>query len=268
MLLDNKKTGKVGDKLKESISKKSRLSIISGLLSIYAYDALKKELAKIESVRFLFSEPALSIDETLSPVFQGLCGDRFERWLRNKLTQTHIAKECASWLSRKADIRAVNMPHTLNQNLFHIENNNSAVAIQGSSSFTTSGLGYSDSNSYAMNMCLTDPESTRGLLEWFETIWSNKSAVSDIKNLLLEQLEAISRDRSGRFVYFLVLYNIFKDYLGELDEEQIIKTKTGFKDTQVWNKLYKFQRDGVLGAIDKLEKYNGCIIADSVGLGI
>ena len=267
MLLDNKKTGKVGDKLKESISKGSRLSIISGLFSIYAYDALKKELAKVESVRLLFSEPAVSTGETLPPVLQGLCGDRFERRLRNKLTQTHIARECASWLSRKADIRAVNMPHSLNQSLFHIESNDSATAIQGSSPFTTSGLGYSDSNSYAMNMCLTDPESTRGLLEWFETIWSNKSAVSDIKTLLLEQLEAISRDRSGRFVYFLVLYNIFKDYLGELDEEQIIKTKTGFKDTLVWNKLYKFQRDGVLGAIDKLEKYNGCIIADSVGLG-
>ncbi len=69
------------------------------------------------------------------------------------------------------------------------------------------------------------------------------------------------------FLYFFTLYHIFKDFIGELDEEKIIRTKTGFKNTLVWNKLYNFQRDGVLGAIDKLERYNGCIIADSVGLG-
>lgn len=267
MLLDNKKTGKVGDKLKENIESNSKLSIISALFSIYGFDALQKELSKVENARFLFSEPPTTTDETLPPLFQELSGDKFERRFQNKLTQTQKARECAAWLSEKAEIKAVKTPHTLNQNLFHIQNKEHAAAIQGSSPFTTSGLGYSDSDNYAMNMCLSDTGSTNGLLDWFNSIWNNKNDVSDIKELLLFHLQSIIKDRSPKFIYFLTLFNIFKDYLGELDEEKIIKTKTGFKNTLVWNKLYKFQKDGVLGAIDKLEKHNGCIIADSVGLG-
>jgi len=267
VLLDNKKTGKVGDKLRVNLEKGSRLSIISSLFSIYGFDALQKELRKVEGVRLLFSEPPVSADETLAPLFRGLSGDRFERRFQNKLTQTQIARECADWLYEKAEIKAVKTPQTLNQNLFHIQNNEQATAIQGSSPFTTSGLGYSESDSYAMNMCLTDADTTRGLLEWFDSIWKNENAVFEIKESLLTHLQSIIKDRSPKFIYFLTLFNIFKEYLGELDEERIIKTKTGFKNTLVWNKLYKFQKDGVLGAIDKLEKHNGCIIADSVGLG-
>jgi len=101
----------------------------------------------------------------------------------------------------------------------------------------------------------------------FESIWNNLEEASDLKKKLLEQLECIYSDKSPQLIYFLILYNIFKDFLGEIEEENIIKTRTGIKDTHIWSKLYKFQRDGVLGAIDKIEKYNGCIIADSVGLG-
>ena len=267
MLLDNKKAGKVGNAIKEQIQSSSKLSIISSCFSIYAFETLQKELRKVDSLRLLFSEPASSSDESLAPILSGLSGDKFERRLQNKLNQTRIAKECAAWLSAKAQIKAVKSVHTLNQNLYHIQNDGNAIAIQGSSPFTTSGLGYSESDAHAMNMCLTDASSTSGLLEWFGAIWGNTSAVEDIKETLLQQLEAIIKDRSPKFIYFLTLYNIFKDYLGELDEEKIIKTKTGFKNTLIWNKLYKFQRDGALGAIDKLEKHNGCIIADSVGLG-
>jgi SNF2 family DNA or RNA helicase len=188
--------------------------------------------------------------------------------LKNQLNQTQIARECAEWLTKKADIKVVNNPHTLNQNLFHSQKNNGeSIAIQGSSNFTTSGLGFSESNKYDMNMCLTDTTSTEALLEWFDTIWNNPATVKDIKEFILAELGRLIDDQSPEFIYFLTLFNIFKDFLEELDEERIIKTKTGFKETLVWNKLYKFQRDGVLGAIDKLEKYNGCIIADSVGLG-
>lgn len=117
-----------------------------------------------------------------------------------------------------------------------------------------------------MNMCLTDSTATQGMLEWFNAIWDSPSA-SDAKQLLLDQLNQLTQDKSPQFIYFLTLYHLFKDFLEEIDEDSIIKSKTGFKDTRVWNKLYKFQKDGVLGAIDKLERYNGCIIADSVGLG-
>ncbi|SDU55318.1 helicase-related protein [Desulfobacula phenolica] len=267
MLLDNKKNGKVGEKFREYLSIHSRLSIISGLFSIYGFEALKQELTKVESAFFLFSDPPVSKDGLSSHLIRKLNGDKFERRFQNQLNQTKIARECINWLSQKAQIKAVKKPHTLNQNLFHINNQEESIAISGSSHFTASGLGYCESDAYAMNICSSDTENTKALLEWFDSIWKNKSAVEDIKELFLDHLESISRDRSPEFIYFLILFNIFKDYLGEIDEEKIIKTKTGFKDTIVWSKLYKFQKDGVMGAIDKLEKHNGCIIADSVGLG-
>jgi SNF2 family DNA or RNA helicase len=108
---------------------------------------------------------------------------------------------------------------------------------------------------------------TKQLLQWFDTIWNDGKATQDIKDELLTHLDYLASEKPANLVYFITLYNIFKDYLEDIDEDSIIRSKTGFKDTLVWNKLYKFQRDGVMGAIDKLEKYNGCIIADSVGLG-
>lgn len=266
MLLDNKKNGIVGDTLRDNLQTGSSLSIISGLFSIYGFDALKKELNRVDQVRLLFSKVESVPGDSLH--LQGLNGDQFERRFKNQLNQHQIAKECADWLTKKAEIKRVKNPHILNQNLFHVQKGHKdAIAIQGSSNFTTSGLGFSESDKYDMNMCLTEPDSTEALLEWFNAIWNDPGAVEDIKQLILNELNQLVENQSPAFIYFLTLFNVFKDFIEELDEERIIKTKTGFKETLVWNKLYKFQRDGVLGAIDKLEKYNGCIIADSVGLG-
>ena len=118
-----------------------------------------------------------------------------------------------------------------------------------------------------MNTCFKEPPETKSLLRWFDEIWSNPEATSDVKSAVLNQIESIWSSKSPEMVYFLTLYNVFREYIGEIEEDKIIKTRTGIKDTLVWDKLYRFQRDGVLGAIDKMEKYNGCIIADSVGLG-
>ena len=128
------------------------------------------------------------------------------------------------------------------------------------------GLGFSESDQFDMNMCLNDPSATQSILAWFNAIWDTPTA-TEAKQLLLDQLNQLTEDQSPQFIYFLTLYHLFKDFLEEIDEDSIIKSQTGFKETVVWNKLYKFQKDGVTGAIDKLERYNGCIIADSVGLG-
>ena len=266
MLLDNKKNGKVGDTLRDNLQAGSSLAIIAGLFSIYGFDVLKKELNRVDQVRLLFSKIQNVPGDNLP--LPGLNGDAFERRFKNQLNQHQIAKECADWLTKKAEIKRVNNPYSVNQNLFHVQKEqSSALAIQGSSNFTTSGLGFSESDKYDMNMCLTETESTTALLEWFNGIWNDPGAVEDIKALILAELNRLTENQSPAFIYFLTLFNVFKDFIEELDEERIIKTKTGFKETLVWKKLYKFQRDGVLGAIDKLEKYNGCIIADSVGLG-
>lgn len=266
MLLDNKKNGKVGDALREHLNAGSRLSVISGLFSIYGFESLKRELKELDTFRLILAqEPSNDVEDRKTAT---LAGDEFELRFRNRLDQNRIAKECAKWLSEKADIKIAKNPRAFGQNLLLAESKDGdSIGIQGSSGFTSTGFGYSDSNRFHMNMCAKDAPSTQAMLEWFETIWNDPSAVEDAKSLLLDRLERLVTDQTPEFIYFLTLYNIFKDFLEDIDEENIIKSKTGFKDTIVWNKLYKFQKDGVLGAIDKLEKYNGCIIADSVGLG-
>ncbi len=266
MLLDNKKKGRVGDELRKHLSDGSKLSIVSGLFSIYGFELLKNELSHIEDLRLVLSQDIFN--EVQGVGANSLAGDQFELWFKNQFNQAQVAKECARWVKDKTEVRIAANPAAFSQNLFHVhEKNGEAIAIQGSSSFTSAGLGYAESDKFHMNMCVSDSPSTEALLEWFEVIWNDPSAVQDAKDLLLIQLDNLILDQSPEFIYFLTLYNIFKDFLEDIDEENIIKTKTGFKETRVWNKLYKFQRDGVLGAIDKLEKYNGCIIADSVGLG-
>ncbi len=128
-------------------------------------------------------------------------------------------------------------------------------------------MGEVSSNSIEINTAIKDKSSAEQILQWFENFWSNPKSALDVKKELIEQLNYLSSKKTANLIYFITLFNLFKEFLEDIDEESIIRSKTGFKDTVVWNKLYKFQRDGVLGAIDKLEKYNGCIIADSVGLG-
>lgn len=264
MLLDNKTQGKVGDVLADSIQKDARLSIISGFFSIYGFAAMKKELARIGGLRLLL--PLDGADQQLPPHIPALAGTEADRRFRNTLNLTQIARECALWLGQKAEVRGITLP--VPQNLFHVTNpTGDAMAIHGSSTFTSVGLGFVPSARYEMNTCFTSATETTSLLSWFESIWTNADATRDIKAAVLQQLEGIFASKSPQLVYLLTLYNIFREFLGELEEDKIIKTRTGIKDTLVWNKLYRFQRDGVLGAIDKIEKYNGCIIADSVGLG-
>jgi len=268
VILDNKTKGKVGEVLRQNISKNANLSVLSRFFSIYGYSILKKELDRIASLRLLIPSDSNSTDSTAEHTFRAknLVGTQSERRFRNTLNLTRVARDCAQWLEEKAEIRTI--PAPIFHNLFHIENANSeTVAIHGSSPFTSSGLGVVPSQGYEMNTCFTTPEETSALLDWFESIWTNEEATINVKNLMLSQLQEIFATKSPESIYFLTLYNIFRDSLGEIEEEKIIKTRTGIKDTLVWNKLYPFQRDGVLGAIDKIEKYNGCIIADSVGLG-
>ncbi len=261
MLLDNKTQGKVGDVLAEKLAPKCQLSVMTNEFSIYGFAKLSKQLAKAKNVRMLLPGDEFA-GEACAP--SGLVGSTVDRKYRNRLDMARVAKVCAKWLGTSAEVQGVNSP--LPQNLFHVQNGDSATAIHGSSPFTTSGLGYTPSLAHEMNTCFESTQETESLLKWFESIWSSSTS-TDIKPQLLEQLKTIYDDKSPEFIYFLTLYHLFQDTLDDIQEDKIIKSKTGIKETAVWNKLYQFQRDGVLGAINKIETYNGCIIADSVGLG-
>ncbi|WP_318617092.1 helicase-related protein [Sporosarcina sp. YIM B06819] len=268
-MLDNKSNGTVGDAVSPYLKKGYKVSIMASLFSIHAYDFLKRELNDIESVRLLLSEPAFTQakEHTGKGTRQResmLSGTQQEYFLRNNLNQAKIAKECADWIKNKVDVKAMVEPSPALNVYISQNRKNEGAAIQGNSSFTAEGLGFVSSPALHMNTATSE---TQDFIKWFDEIWEDPNKIEPIKEVLLKRLELLYRDQTPEFLYFVTLYNIFKEYVEEFSEDEIIKEKTGFKDTVIWNKLYKFQKDGVVGAIDKLEKYNGCIIADSVGLG-
>lgn len=271
-MLDNKRMGTVGEAISPYLIKDSKVSIMASLFSIHAFDFLKKELNNVDAVRLLLSEPAFTNkrhSEVETPKKKQLreswlAGTKEEFFLRNNLNQAKIARECANWIKNKVEVKSMVEPSP-GLNLYISENSKAEGAtIQGTSTFTAEGLGFVSSSGLYMN---TSTSETEDYINWFDEIWKDKNKVEPVKDELLKRLELIYRDQTPEFLYFVTLYNIFKEYVEEFSEDKIIKDKTGFKDTVIWNKLYKFQKDGVVGAIDKLEKHNGCIIADSVGLG-
>ena len=277
-ILDNKQQGRVIDELRLGLKPGAKLAVISAYFTIYAYEALKKELSGIEEMRFIFTTPSYIKQKsdfqrefyiTHREMGNRLSGNDFELKLRNKLTQSAIAKECADWLRQKVKIKSYRETNPAQMRLAYVEaaNPEEDIAIQGTVDFSSDGLGLTPSARNDVNTCLYGRTTTQGLLMLFDGIWNNPAAVEDVTEKVLSDMEVLYKENTPEAVYFITLYHIFEAYLGELTEETIIKTKTGIKDKLIWQKLYKFQRDGVMGAIDKIEKYGGCIIADSVGLG-
>lgn len=273
--LDNKTTGIIGDTIKGEIKKGSKLSIISSYFTIHAYNQLKNELKNVESVRLLFSEPTfvknkkeITREYSLNGTYEkNISGDKYEIRLKNELNQSEIAKECANWIKNKVEAKAYDSNYKLDHRCIIIDNIEESSSIMGNMDFTAQGLGYVPSEKPIFGNFIKDFSNTQMLLTNFEIFWNDNSKVVDVKKELLDRIDLVYKENTPELMYYITLYNIFKEYLEDLTEENIIKEKTGFENTLVWNKLYKFQKDGVLGAIDKIEKYNGAIIADSVGLG-
>ncbi|WP_274878819.1 helicase-related protein [Vibrio harveyi] len=264
MLIDNVTT-KVSDTLSDTIQLNDKLSVLTGLFSIYAFDHLKESLSKLDSARILFSQAKGFDSLDVTSPFGSLNGSDLENKFRNQLNQKAIAKEFSLWLEEKASVRLVQQAGAVHQHITHVSSASDSIAISGAQ-FNGQGIGLTETNGFDM-ISLANSDQAKELLGFFNRVWSSKGQVVDAKEQLKSELSKLTADNTPQFIYFITLYNIFKDFVGDLQEESILKTKTGFKDTIVWNKLYKFQRDGVLGAIDKLEHFNGCIIADSVGLG-
>lgn len=274
--LDNKRYGKVCDELEENIGTGSKLSVISAYFTIFAFEALKTELTKIDGMRFIFTEPTfIKKDKELTREYyidrlareKAVGGNEFEIKLRNEMRQAAIARECAQWLEEKVKIKSLRRANPAQPRMVLIDNRDEQIAINGTVDFSTDGLGITPSNRIDNNTCMYGKEFTAAYLQMFNDLWNDNAQVEDVKALVLEQMKILYRENTPEFIYFITLYNIFNEYLDELTEDKVIKTRTGFKDTMVWEKLYKFQKDGAIGAIDKIEKFNGCILADSVGLG-
>ena len=272
----NNITERVIDDLKVKISKGSRISLAAASFSIYAYEALKEELEGVEELRFIFTSPTFIKDkvkkekrEFFIPKLnreRNLYGSDFEIKLRNKLEQKAIAKECADWIRRKVKFKSNASQETM-VGFMHVNSESFSHVYVPFTEFTTTELGCERGNSvYSMVNVMPSPFAEQ-YLSIFNEQWKNNEKFEEVTAKVLECIETVYQENAPEFIYFITLYNIFNEFLDDINEDVLPNEKTGFRDSVVWNKLYNFQKDAALAIINKLEKYNGCILADSVGLG-
>jgi SNF2 family DNA or RNA helicase len=265
---DNYQRGSVGDYLKETIRPKAELSVVSAYFTIYAFDALKEQLWQIERMRFLFGEPSFirSVDPATSDKKAFDIADEGLQ-LKNRLEQKRVARECARWLEEKVDIRSIRRRNLLHGKMYHIAHEGREGAILGSSNFTVGGLGLGSVNNIELNLEVDSARDRNDLKAWFEEVWENDDLVKDVKAEVLLYLAQLYENHAPEFIYYKTLFHLFEKFLTDQDQTGWLDAKSQLIDTVIWNSLFEFQKDGVKGAINKILKHNGCIIADSVGLG-
>lgn len=267
---DNRDRGTVADFLRQEVQAGSRLSIVSAYFTIYAFDKLKDQLTEIESLNFLFGEPrfikSLDPEKTDKKVFD--IEDQGLQLQTKGLTQKPIAKACAKWIAEKVQIKSIRQANLLHGKMYHIAHNATEKAILGSSNFTVKGLGLgSTGNNIELNLEIDSNRDREDLKSWFYEIWNDDELVEDVKQEVLQYLEMLYSDNAPEFVYFKTLFHLFNQFLVDQDASDLLSRQNQLVDTKIWNMLFDFQKDGVKGAIIKIQKHNGCIIADSVGLG-
>lgn len=258
-LLKNQGAERVIDELRASLTAGGSLDAASPDLSLFAYGELRGTLRHLSSCRLILP-PAKS--DT-----QFLLGSDADQGFRNQLSSQKLARDLAEWIRKFVEVKAATRP--LPQATLVAKNTDGTPSqvISGNCPLTTDGLGITPANQFSLVQATETPEESQLLAAWFLQMWNALPASEESKTTLLAQLEEISAKREPSLIYALILYHLFKDRGDELDEDKIVKSATGIRETVVWRKLFKFQRDGVVGAIDKLERLGGCIIADSVGLG-
>lgn len=271
----------LGDNLKQTIQPGSKLKIAASCFSIYAYEALKEQLESVESVEFIFTSPTFVPDAVTDKVRKerrefhipqaerekSFCGTEFEIQLKNKLTQKAIAKECADWMQRKATFRS-NRGKAPMQQFACTQVAESESVYMPLHGFTAVDLGYQqgDAVSNFVNK-IKEPSMAANYVTLFDQIWEDPDKLEDVTSRLCGHIASIYQENSPERIYFLMLYNIFTEFLEDISEDVLPNDLTGYQDSLVWQKLFNFQKDAATGIINKLETYSGCILADSVGLG-
>jgi len=263
----------VRDDMEKTIKRNGKISIAAACFSMYAYSELKKQLESIDEFRFIFTLPTFVTEkaqkqkrEFYIPRLtreQSLYGTEFEIKLRNEMTQKAIAKECADWIRRKATFKS----NTTGENMpgFMTVDGSTYMPING---FTTVDLGCERGNNAYYPVQKTESfENANYFLKLFEQIWNDKDKLQDVTEVVLENITTAYNENAPELIYFITLYNVFSEFLEDVSEDVLPNEATGFKNSKIWNMLYDFQKDAALAIINKLEKYNGCILADSVGLG-
>ncbi|WP_314032934.1 helicase-related protein [Mogibacterium timidum] len=274
-ILDNV-NNTVRDDLRVEMKRGSKVSIAAACFSMYAYQELRKQLESVEEFRFIFTSPTFVKEKAEKQKREfyiprlsretSLYGTEFEIKLRNEMTQRAIAKECADWIRRKAKFKS----NTTGENMMGfmtVDAGTAQTAYMPMTGFTTVDIGCErGNNTYNMVNCMEAPFSHQ-YMHLFEQLWNDCEKMQDVTDVVIENISTAYAENSPEFIYFMTLYHVFSEFLDDISEDVLPNEATGFKQSKIWSMLYDFQRDAVLAIINKLEKYNGCILADSVGLG-
>lgn len=271
MELINNTTKTLRDDLSVEMKKGSKLSIAAACFSIYAFQELKKQLSDIDELRFIFTSPTFITEKAKKEKREfyiprlnrerSLYGTEFEIKLRNELTQKAIAKECAEWIKKKVSFKSNISDKTIQGGIVVDD-----VGYTPINNFTTIELGCEKGNVISTTI-VKDNSLAKTLLADFNEIWNDNKVLQEVTDEVIDSITAAYNENSPDFIYFVTLYNIFNEFLEDVSEDVLPNEATGFKDSKIWSMLYNFQKDAALAIINKLEKYNGCILADSVGLG-
>jgi len=270
-LIDNRKIT-LRDDLIEQLKSGSRLSIAASCFSMYAFQELKEQLSEIEELRFIFTSPTFTMERTPKQKREfyiprlnrerSIYGSEFEVKLRNELTQKAEARECAEWIKQKVTFRSNKSDEVMPG--FAVVDDASYSPLMG---FTTVELGCEKGNVAYNIIQKAEQPFTQSYLDIFNQIWEDPVKLQDVTEEVIDSISNAYKENAPDFLYFVALYNIFNEFLEDISEDVLPNEATGFKESKIWKMLYNFQRDAALAIINKLEKYNGCILADSVGLG-
>ena len=272
----NNTTKVVRDDLAKTIKKGSRVSVAAACFSIYAFQELKKQLESCEELRFIFTSPTFVTEKTAKEKREfyiprlmrekSLYGTEFEVRLRNELKQKAVAKECAGWIKKKVRFKTNTTREGMN-NFLMVDNDDETYTYMPMNTFTTVDLGCERGNNLTNMVTRMENPASAEFLRIFNSIWDDDEKLKDVTDEVIDMIGAVYQENAPELVYFMTLYNIFSEFLEDVSEDVLPDEATGFKNSVIWNKLFNFQKDAALGIINKLEQYNGCILADSVGLG-
>ena len=276
MKIFNNVTDIVSEDMKCTITKHSKVSVAAACFSIYAYEELKGQLNNIDEFRFIFTSPTFTSEQAEKEKREfyipklsrekSICGTEFEVKLRNELNQKAIAKECADWIRSKAKFKS-NVTRESMNGFMTVSSLKEDTAYMPLNGFTTSDIGCDRGNNlYNMVNSFETPFASQ-YIQLFNTLWNDNEKFNDVTEEVIENITSAYNENSPELIYFITLYNVFKEFLEDVSDDNLPNVETGFKDSKIWNLLYDFQKDAALAIINKIEKYNGCILADSVGLG-
>ncbi len=264
---DNYLRGKAADFLEEHLKDGSNVAIVSAYFTIQAYHALKAKFDRIDHADFLFGDisSVRSIDpktnkKTFTIEEEGLS-------LRERIAQRRVALEAERWIQSKVSIKSIKKGRLIHGKLYHIDHHGIEHALSGSSNFTLSGLGLNANANIELNLVVDSDRDKKDLKNWFYELWNNEELVEDVKDEVIREIRRLHENNAPEFIYYKTLYHIFERFLLEQEQSGLLIEQTDLFDAEIWQTLFEFQRDAVKGAINKILTHNGCIIADSVGLG-